>query len=257
MSLPRPIITILAHFEPLFTAPTWKKVVILFVGTVLARGRRTVTAALRQMGLQMDPHFSGFHQVLNRARWSPLAVSRRLLQVLVPTFVHAGGTVGIVMDETLERRWGRKISKRGHWRDSWLSSKERSVSSSGLRWITMALVVTLPWTKLRWALPFLSVLATTPKVSEALKQRHKTTARIAEQLVMVVRRWLPTIPIKVIGDGAYSVIELGLTCVKQRVSLIAPLRLDARLFAPPPKPKPHQMGRPRMVGQRLPRLSTV
>ena len=45
MSLPRPIITVLAHFEPLFTAPTWKKVVILLVGTVLARGRRTVTAA--------------------------------------------------------------------------------------------------------------------------------------------------------------------------------------------------------------------
>ncbi len=85
---------------------------------MLARGRRTVTTALRQMGLQMDPHFRGFHQVLNRARWSPLAVSRRWLQVLVQTFVHAGGTGEIVMDETLERRWGRKISKRGHWRDS-------------------------------------------------------------------------------------------------------------------------------------------
>ena len=31
MSLPRPIITVLADFEPLFTAPTWKKVVILKV----------------------------------------------------------------------------------------------------------------------------------------------------------------------------------------------------------------------------------
>src|SRR2546426_11246255 len=257
MFLPSPIITVLAHFEPLFTAPTWKKVVILLVGTVLARGRRTVTAALRQMGLQMDPHFSGFHQVLNRARWSPLAVSRRLLQVLVQTFVHAGGTVEIVMDETLERRWGRKISKRGHWRDSLRSSKERSVSTSGLRWVTMALVVTLPWTKRRWALPFLSVLTTTPNVSEALHKRHKTLARLAEQMVRVVRRWLPDGAIKVIGDGAYSVIELGLTCVKLQVSLIAPLRLDARLFAPPPAPRPHQKGRPPKVGKRLPNLSTV
>src|SRR2546423_6942346 len=131
MSLPRPMITILAHFEPLFTTPTWKKVVILLIGTVLARGRRTVTVALRHMGRQMGPHFSAFHQVLNRARWSPLAVSRRLLQVLVHTFVRAGGAVEIVIDETLERRRGPKISKRGHWRDSLLSSKERSVSSSG------------------------------------------------------------------------------------------------------------------------------
>lgn len=257
MSLPQPIITVLAYFQPLFTAPTWKKVVTLLVGTVLARGRRTVTAALRQMGQQMDPHFSGFHQVLNRARWSPLAVSRRLVQVLVSTFVRAGGTVEIVMDETLERRWGRQIHKRGHWRDSLRSSKERSVSTSGLRWVSMALVVSLPWTKLRWALPFLSVLATTPKGSEELKRRHKTVARLAQQLVMVVRRWLPDLAIKVIGDGAYSVIELGLTCVKQSVSLIAPLRLDARLFAPPPPPKPHQRGRPRVVGKRLPPLSTV
>src|SRR5205085_9640246 len=257
MSRPSPIITVLAHFEPLFTAPTWKKVVTLLVGTVLARGRRTVTAALRQMGQQMDPHFSGFHQVLNRARWSPLAVSRRLLQVLVSAFVRAGGTVEIVIDETLERRWGPKISKRGHWRDSLRSSKERSVSTSGLRWVTMALVVSLPWTKQRWALPFLSVLATTPKVSQTLKRRHKPLARLAQQMVMMVRRWLPTVPIKVIGDGAYSVIELGLTCVKERVSLIAPLRLDARLFAPPPPPKPHQKGRPRVVGKRLPQLSTV
>src|SRR5437016_14497034 len=104
MSLSDPIITVLAYFQPLFTAPTWKKVVILLVGTVLARGRRTVTAALRQMGQHMNGQFSVFHHVLNCARWSPLEVSRRLLQVLVATFVRAGGTVEIVMDETLERR---------------------------------------------------------------------------------------------------------------------------------------------------------
>ena len=255
MSLPSPIIAVLAHFQPLFTAPTWRKVVMLLVGTLLARGRRTVTAALRQVGQQSNTHFSNFHQVLNRARWSALEVSRRLLQVLMSTF--GGGTIDIVIDETLERRWGRKIHKRGHYRDSLLSSKERSVSNSGLRWITMAVVVTLPWTKLRWALPFFSVLATPPAVSAALGQRHKTIADIAQQMVMVVRRWLPEVSIKVIGDSAYSVIELGLTCLKQRVSLIAPLRLDARLFAPPPPPRPHQMGRPRVVGKRLPNLSTV
>ena len=176
------------------------------------------------MGQHSNANFSLFHHVLNRARWSALEVSRRLLQVLVRTFVQAGGTVEIVIDETLERRWGRKISKRGHYRDSLLESSERSVSNSGLRWITMALIVVLPWTKLRWALPFLSVLATTPAVSEALGKRHKTIAQLAQQMVTVVRRWLPEVSIKVIGDSAYSVIDLGLTCVKPCVSLIAPLR---------------------------------
>ncbi len=209
------------------------------------------------MGQHRNAHFSLFHQVLNRARWSALQVSRHLLHVLISTFVSAGGTVGIVIDEMLERSFGRKIKKHGHYRDSLLSSKERSVSNSGLRWITMALVVTLPWTKLRWALPFSSVLAITPAVSEALGKRHKTIAQLAQQMVTLVRRWVPTGAIKVLGDSAYSVIELGLRCVKLRVSFIAPLRLDARLFAPPPPPKPHQIGRPRVVGKRLPNVSSV
>src|SRR5215470_14555819 len=104
MSLPSPIIAVLAHFEPLFTAPTWRKVVVLLVGTGLPRGRRTVTAALRQVGQHTHANFSLFHHVLNRARWSALEVSQHLLRVLVRTFVQAGGTVEIVIDETLERR---------------------------------------------------------------------------------------------------------------------------------------------------------
>src|SRR6266700_1508257 len=256
MSLPSPIIAVLAHFQPLFTAPTWRKVVMLLVGTSTFRGRRTVTAALCQVGQQRNAHVSNFHQVLNRARWSALAGSRRLVHVLLRTFA-GGGTRDIVIAETLERRWGRKIHRRGHYRDSLLSSQERRVRTSGLRWITMALVVTLPWTKLRWALPFFSVLATPPAVSEALGQRHKTIARLAQHMVLIVHSFLPENSIKVIGDSAYSVIELGLTCLKQGVSLMAPLRLDAPVFAQPPPPRPHQMGRPRVVGKRLPNLSTV
>ena len=141
------IIPILAQFRPLFTAPTWKKLMILLTGTMLARGRRTVTAALYQTGHQFETNLSTFHQVLNRARWSPLAVSRHLLSLIVETFVQAGGGIDVVIDETLERRWGAKISKRGHYRDSALSSRKRSVSSPGLRWIVMAVVVTLPWTE--------------------------------------------------------------------------------------------------------------
>ncbi|GHO81960.1 hypothetical protein KSD_97310 [Ktedonobacter sp. SOSP1-85] len=154
MLLPDPIIEVLAAFRPLFTAPTWRKLMILLTGTLLAHGRRTVAAALRHTGHERETNFSTFHQVLNRARWSPLAVSRQLLTTIVETFVQAGGTLELVIDETLERRWGPKISKRGHYRDSMLSSRKRSVSSPGLRWMVMAVVVTLPWTKQRCALPF-------------------------------------------------------------------------------------------------------
>jgi hypothetical protein len=71
MPLPDPIIEVLAVFRPLFTAPTWRKRMTLLTGTLLAQGRRTVAAALRASGNGMTANWSGFHQVLNRARWSP------------------------------------------------------------------------------------------------------------------------------------------------------------------------------------------
>jgi len=257
MSLPMPIIQVLLHFRPVFTRPTWDKAMVLMVGTILARGRRTVTAALKQMGLHDEEDFTLFHQVLNRASWSCLTLSCLLLQLLVNTFVQAGGTAEIVIDETLERRWGRKISKRGHYRDNLQSSKEQSVATSGLRWVVMMLVVQVPWTRREWALPFFSVLATTPKVSGQLGKLHKSVPQIAAQMVIVVRHWLPDIPMKLVGDSAYSVVELGLCCLEHNVTLIAHLRLDARLFAPAPPRKSGTNGRPRVKGARLPKLAQV
>lgn len=107
-----PIITLLEPFRCLFTAPTWKKMLTLLRGTLLARGRRTVTTALWQTGHEQDPHFSTFHQALKRARWSPLQASRYLFNLIIETFGQAGGARDSVIDEPLERRWGAKIRKR-------------------------------------------------------------------------------------------------------------------------------------------------
>jgi DDE superfamily endonuclease len=252
-----PIITMLEPFRCVFTAPTWKKMLTLLRGTLLAHGRRTVTAALWQTGHEQDSNFSSFHQALNRARWSPLEASRYLLRLIIETFVQAGGALDIVIDETLERRWGAKIRKRGHYRDSALSSHKRSVSSPGLRWIVLALVVNVPWTKQRWALPFLCVLATTPEVSATLGIRHKTLGVRAHQVVSLLRRWLPEVPMKLMGDRAYSILELGLHCTQQQITLIAPFRLDSVIHQPTPVRSPHTVGRPPVVGPRLPSLEHV
>ncbi|WP_083815025.1 transposase [Ktedonobacter racemifer] len=119
------------------------------------------------------------------------------------------------------------------------------------------LIVTPPWTSRSWALPFLSVLLTPEEVDRRLGRRHKTVPDWTKQLVKLVRRWLPDRDIKLVGDGAYSVVELGTACRNQRVQLIAPLRFDACLYTPPPARQPRQMGRPRLVGQRLPQLDHV
>ena len=263
--------TVLTPFQSLFSAPTlrqaqgrlWRKVQRLLIGTLLARGRRTITAALRHTGQGDTPSVSLYHHVLNRARWSALKGSRRLLALLVQTFGAARSSLTFVIDETLERRWGPRLKQRGHYRDSLASSRKRTVTSSGLRWVVLALVITPPWNRRCWALPIpgsspgqaLSVPAPAPGVSERLGLRHKTIAQWARQLIRVVRRWLPHAAITVLGDQAYSVVELAHACRRCWVRLIAPLRLDAVLHEAPPQRQPGTRGRPRLKGKRLPNLA--
>ena len=256
MFLPAEIIPVLAHFAPVFTAPTYQKALVLIVGTILAKGRRTVTSALRAVGHTQTADWAKYHHVLNRARWSGLELSARLLLLLVATWAPAGG-ITVDVDETLERRWGPRIRKRGHWRDSLASSKQVNVSSSGLRWLVFALVVNVPWTPYALALPFLSVLLTTPKVSAQLGRPHKTVAHVTGQVVIWLRRTLPGRAMQLVGDGAYAVITLGAQCQRQQVTLLAPLRLDARLFEPPRRRDGKHRGRPPVVGARLPNLAQV
>ena len=71
-------------------------------------------------------------RVLNRAAWSGRETSRVLLGLLVRTFVPSGPLV-IGVDETLERRWGKKITAKGIYRDPVRSTHERFVKASGLR----------------------------------------------------------------------------------------------------------------------------
>src|SRR5436305_11734941 len=103
------IIQLLNTFAPAFTKPTFNNALILLYGTLLAVGARTVTAALRAVGLAHHPNFTTYHRVLNRARWSPLVLSRLLLGLLVSTLLPAGAPLVLLVDETLERRRGAKI----------------------------------------------------------------------------------------------------------------------------------------------------
>jgi hypothetical protein len=207
--------------------------------------------------LREAAHFSLYHHVLNRARWSAWALSRRLLLQLVRTFVAVGGALTFVVDETLERRWGRRINKRGHDRDPLASSQQHSVATSGGRWIVLTLVITPPWTQRSWALPVWSVPAPTPEVSQRWGRRHKTVPHRARQLMLLMRRWWPAVEMTVLGDQTYSVHELGEACARRGVRLVAPLRMDAALDMAASPRRPGTNGRPRVKGKRLPKLEQV
>ena len=127
-----------------FTAQTWPHAQVLLTGAILARGQRTVTAVLRVMGLKDESHFVNYHRVLSRAAWSAHAVSRTLLALLLMTFAPQG-TVVLGGDETIERRRGEAIDALGIYRDPVRSSKSHFVKASGLRWLTLMVLLPIPF----------------------------------------------------------------------------------------------------------------
>jgi hypothetical protein len=251
-------LTLILTFAPVFTKRVWQHVQVLLTGAILAPGKRTVTAALRVMGLSDNRHFQTYHRVLNRAVWSSLEVSRILLGMLVEAFAPTG-TVVLGIDETIERRRGGKIKAKGIYRDPVRSSRSHFVKASGLRWLSVMLLAPIPWAQRVWALPFLTILAPSERYYQDRPRGHKKVTDWARQALLQVRRWLPRRKLVVVADNTYAVIDLlsRLTQLANPVCMVTRLRLDAALYEPAPPREPGKRGRPRLKGARLPTLEHV
>lgn len=260
MPTPSPeIIAVLHLFAPVFTKPTFAHVTTLVCGVLLAVGTRTVASALRAVGLAHCRQFTTYHRVLNRARWSALALSRLLLALLVATFLPAGAPLVLVVDETLERRWGRLIAWKSRFRDPLRAGPGRPVTTPALRWLVLTLLVPVPWSTRPWALPFLILPAPAPATSAKLGKRHRTVVALAALALRLVRRWQPDRELTLVGDGGYAAIALGHACrrLPGTVRLVSRLRLDAVLHDVPGPRQPGQRGPTPKKGARLPNLAAV
>lgn len=249
-SLSPAILSILAPFAILFSQPVWNNSLTLLVGTILCRGKRTVCAALRVMGLSHEPSFAKYHHVLNRVSWSPLSAARILLGLLVGT---TGKDKPLVMfiDETLERRKGPKIKAKGYYRDAVRSSKNIVVKSSGLKWLTLAMSWRFPFSERYLALPFMTVLEPSEKSDKAAKRRHKTTLQWTIQMLKQVVRWLRNVPIILVGDGGFACARLAWVCLRYKICLISRLKMNARIYDFPPTTESGRRGKRKSKGIKL------
>jgi hypothetical protein len=200
-TLPSMMIGVLAPFAPLFSERVFEHVQVLLSGAILAPGKRTVSSALRAMGLDQQKTFHRYHRVLSHAVWSSREASRVLLDSLVEAFVAEGEPLVVGIDETLERRQGKKISAKGIYRDPARSSRSHFVKTSALRWVCLTLLAEVPWTRRVWALPFLSALAPSERYCQERGKRHKKITEWAWQMLLQLRRWQPQRKIIAVADG--------------------------------------------------------
>ena len=194
LTLPDAILPVLHPFATLFRNPTWLKAQILLVGAILAPGQRTVAAALRVMGLSDDRNYARYHQVLNRAVWSPRQAARILLGLLILHLDQGDGPL-IFGIRALYQSGNPGAASRpqnqtlGIYRDAVRSSRSQVVKASGLRWISLMWLGQVPWAGRYWALPFLTVLAPSARYHRQRGRRHKKLTDWARQMILQPRSW--------------------------------------------------------------------
>jgi len=232
---------------------TWEHALVLLVGAILAPGKRTVSSILLITGRQQERTFQNYHRVLNRAAWDLRRGSQILLGLLVEQFAPEGPLL-FGIDDTIERRWGPQIRARGIYRDPVRSSHSHLVKASGLRWLSLMLLVNIAWAKRIWALPIFTTLAPSERYYSSGKRQAKTLLDWARQMAFQLRRWLPRRPLILVLDGAFAALEFLEQLRSVSIVCITRLRLDARLYEPPPARPRGRPGRPRVKGSRLPSL---
>ncbi len=206
LSLPPLFVSLWNTFAPLFSDRVGRHAQVLLLGAILAPGKRTVTSCLRIVGLGGEHRFVNFHRVLNRACWKSRQASRLLLGLLVRRLVPRGPIV-LGIDDTIERRRGKRIRAKGIYRDPVRSSHSHFVKASGLRWVSLMLLAPVPWAARTWALPFLTCLVPSERYRQKHRKRHKPVLAWARQMIFQAQRWLPHRRLVVVGDSAFSALE--------------------------------------------------
>ena len=157
-----------------------------------------------------------------------------------------GATIVLGADDTVERRSGRKITAKGCYRDAVRSTKKHVIRCFGLKWVSMMLLVPVPWAGGSGRCPF------SPRCAGRKKQaqrRHKTSVDWVRQMIKQVRRWLPGQRLVLVVDGGFAAVSLALAWVKHPVVMVSRLRWDAALYHRPGPQPAGQAGPQTLEGQ--------
>jgi len=269
--IPEAFAHLLGAYAACFQARSYPTFQWLVLGWVQCLERRTLTSVVLASGAVGARHISVFHRFFARARWSLDAVGYVVFQQAL-RWLPPEQPLYLLGDDTLARKQGKCVSLAAMHHDPLLSTARKPFFSFGHVWVVLALWVPLPMGQGRgFALPLLVRLYTGAKrggradapsrpttgqrrqvadAAHATRDR-RTKLELLREMVGVVAGWAPERPCYLAVDSAYA----GRMLLEQRppnVQVVSRLRPDAALWAPAPKRRPGQKGRPRRRGARLP-----
>jgi SRSO17 transposase len=223
---------------------------VLFLGVILARGRRTVSCWIRAAGLSNQ---------YRRCYATAAAIGRRtervamclLLELIKPLVADVSRLV-LALDDTPTQRYGPKVQGAGVHHNP-TPGPAGSPFVYGHVWVVLGLLVAHPLGGMI-ALPLLARLYIRKKDLPAIQAKNRpafaTKLEMAVALVRWAHGWLAMggKAVWVVADGAYAKAPVLKPLRTLGITMVSRLRKDAALCSMP-EPEPKRRGPRRVYGK--------
>jgi hypothetical protein len=236
-------------FGPCLTAPGLAKFIVIGSGWLLTQGTHAVTEALVMTDVAARCHHEAFHRFFSRGTWSPDLLGHWLFWRIRDALCDAG-VVRVVVDDTLATKKGPHVFGIGCHLDAVRSTKKQKIFAFGHCWVTLAVLVRVPFSTRVWALPVLFRLYRTKKECERRGVPHRKKTDLAREMLDLFCSWVSDRRIELAADSAYCNDTIT-SDLPARVVLFGAMRPDAVLTEPPEMTRSGKGGRPRKRGQLL------
>jgi DDE superfamily endonuclease len=226
------------------------RLVRLFLGAILARGRRTVTSWIRAAGLSNE--FRPCYTTVSAAGKRTDLIAAHLAHGVVKPLVTAA-RLTFALDDTPTPRYGPHVQGAGVHHNP-CPGPAGSPFVYGHVWVVLGLLACHPaWGVV--ALPLLARLYVRAKDLSGIDPRHRPAFRTKLELAVDLMRWavgwlgLLGKPLWVVADGAYAKAAFLKPLRALGVTVVSRLRKDAALWTVPGPRPPHRRGRSRVYGE--------
>jgi hypothetical protein len=228
------------------------RLALLFLGALLARGRRTVTSWIRAAGL--SDQFRSCYTAVAAAGKKAETIAAYLVTAVVKPLLSGVERLTLALDDTPTERYGPHVQGAGVHHNP-TPGPAGSAYVYGHVFVVLALLVTHPaWGVI--ALPLLARLYVRKKDIPGIDPKHRPEFRTKLELAVELLRWasfwlgLLGKPIWVVADGAYAKANFLKPAKALGMTVVSRLRCDAALWSLPPEVPLDQRGpgRPRVYG---------
>jgi DDE superfamily endonuclease len=226
------------------------RLVLLFLGVVLARGRRTVTSWIRAASL--SDQFRHCYTAVAAAGKKADEIAARLFLAVIKPLLSQSERITLALDDTPTQRYGPNVQGAGIHHNP-TPGPAGSPHVYGHVFVVLGLLLKhKAWGVI--ALPLLARLYVRKTDLPKIDPKHRPEFRTKLVMAVELLQWaLPLLkplakPLWVVADGAYAKEAFLKPAMALGFTVVSRLRKDAALWSVPGPRVPGRRGRPRIYG---------